>query len=78
MPPEENHGRATFSDLLAELTDSDLVVEVTSGGTSRMTPDAGAVQRLQDAVEASYRALAGSVRIELETPLSLPLRAAVS
>ena len=67
MPPEENHGRATFSDLLAQLTDSDLVVEVTSGGTSRMTPDAGPVQRLQDAVEASYRALAGSVRIELET-----------
>jgi hypothetical protein len=66
MPADENQERATFSELLAELTDSDIVVEVTSVGT-RKTPDAAAVQRLQQAVEASYRALAGSVKVELET-----------
>jgi hypothetical protein len=67
MPADENQERASFSDLLTELTDSDLVIEVASGAASRKTPDAGPVQRLQEAVEASYRALAGSVRVELES-----------
>jgi hypothetical protein len=67
MPADDNQERATLSDLLAELTDSDVVVEVMTGGSSLKTPDAAAVQRLQEAVEASYRALAGQVQIELGT-----------
>jgi hypothetical protein len=67
MSADENQERATFSDLLSELGDSDVVVEVMTGGSSRKTPEASAVQRLQGAIDASYRALAGSVPIELET-----------
>ena len=67
MPTDDNQERAAFSDLLAELTDRDLIIEVISGGTGRTTPDATAVQRLREAILASYRALAGSVKVELET-----------
>lgn len=66
MPADEKQDRATFSDLLAQLGDSDIVVEVTSRGV-RKAPDAVAVQRLQQAVEDSYRSLAGSVKVDLET-----------
>lgn len=67
MPADDNQERDTLSSLLAQLTDSDLVVEVTSGGSSRGAPDAMAIQRLREAVEASYRALAGSVPVDLDT-----------
>ena len=66
MASDEVQERANLSSLLSELTDSDLVIEVTSG-TGGKTPDAAPVQRLQEAVDASYRALAGAVPIELET-----------
>lgn len=63
MPVDNTKQRETFSDLLAELGDSDLVIEMITG---RNAPEAVAVQKLQEAVEASYRALAGSVPIALE------------
>jgi len=63
-PSEERDG---FSDLLAELTDSDLVIEVMATAGSRRAPDIGPAQRLQEAVEASYRALAGSTPVQIET-----------
>ena len=66
MAADEVQERANLSSLLSELTDSDIVIEVTSG-TGGKTPDAGSVQWLREAVEASYRALAGTVPIELET-----------
>ena len=67
MASQANEERPGFSDLLAELTDSDVVVEVTAGGGARRPPEVAQVQRLQDAVEASYRALAGSAQITVET-----------
>ena len=66
MAADEVQERANLSSLLSELTDSDIVIEVTSG-TGGKTPDAESVQWLRQAVEASYRALAGTVPIELET-----------
>jgi len=59
--------RPGFSDLLAELTDSDVVVEVIASPGARRPPEVAQVQRLREAVEASYRALAGTTPIELET-----------
>lgn len=67
MPKDDIPERRGFSDLLAELTDSDLVVEVASGGSAARTPDARTIERLKQAVEASYRALAGSTPVSLET-----------
>jgi hypothetical protein len=67
MPSQELEERAGFSDLLAELTDSDVVVEVVASGASRPVPDIAQVQRLREAVDASYRALAGSVPVQIET-----------
>jgi len=63
-PSEERDG---LSDLLAELTDSDLVIEVVASTGSRRAPDIAQAQRLQEAVEASYRALAGSAPVQIET-----------
>src|SRR5438270_5486241 len=67
MPADEIIERPGFTDLIAELTDSDVVLEVTAGGSARKAPDAAPVQRLEEAVAASYRALAGSVQVQLET-----------
>jgi hypothetical protein len=67
MPADDNQERPGFSELLAELTDSDVVIEVAATGTSRQTLESGPVKRLEDAVAASYRALAGSVAVQLET-----------
>jgi hypothetical protein len=66
MPANENEERPGFSDLLSELSDSDVVIEV-AGSTGRRTPELAPVQLLHDAVEASYRALAGSIQVQLET-----------
>jgi hypothetical protein len=66
MPSDELQERPGFTDLLVELTDSDVVIEVTASGT-RKTPELAPVQRFEEAVEASYRALAGSMQIQLET-----------
>jgi hypothetical protein len=55
------------SGLSAELTDSDIVIEVSAGPSSRTTPELNAIQSLEDALEASYRALAGSAQLRLDT-----------
>ena len=67
MTSEEIQDRAGLSDLLADLTDSDVVIEVASSASSRKIPDAGPVRLIQDAVEASYRALAGPAQVQFET-----------
>lgn len=67
MSADQNQERPGFTDLLAELTDSDILIEVAAGPTARRAPELAGVQRLEEAVEASYRALAGSTQVQLET-----------
>ncbi len=67
MASEANEERPGFSELLAELTDSDFVIEVAASAAARRPPEVAQAQRLQQAVEASYRALAGPAPIEVET-----------
>ena len=67
MPSEEIEQQAGFSDLLAELTDSDVVIEVVASAAARRPAEIVQVERFQDAVEASYRALAGLVPLQFET-----------
>ena len=67
MPADQTSERPAFSDLLAELTDSDLVIEIASGESGRQALENGPVKRLQEAVLASYKALAGELAVELET-----------
>jgi len=67
MPVDEIEERAGFSDLLTELTDSDIVIEVAAAAGARRTPELAPAQSFEKAVEASYRALAGSVQVQLET-----------
>ena len=67
MSADEIQERSGIADLLAGLTDSDVVVEVAAAASGRKTAQMGPAQLLQEAVEASYRALAGSDRIALET-----------
>ncbi len=66
MPSDEIKQRPGFTDLLADLTDADVVIEVTASAGARRSPELATVQRLQDAVEASYRALAGPMQVEVE------------
>jgi hypothetical protein len=67
MASEGREQRAGFSDLLAELTDSDVVVEVVASAAARRSPEVGQAQRLREAIEASYRALAGPAPLQFET-----------
>jgi hypothetical protein len=67
MPADEIPDRPGFSELHVDLTDSDVVIEVGASAGVRRSPDLASVQRLQDAVEASYRALAGSIPVQFET-----------
>jgi len=67
MPTDELQDRPGYSELLAELGDSDVVIEVIAGGSAQQTPDGSPIRRLADAVEASYRALAGGKAIRTET-----------
>lgn len=67
MHSDETHERPGFSDLLAGLGDSDLLIEISAGAGARRSPDLSRAQLLQDAIEASYRALAGNVPVQLET-----------
>jgi hypothetical protein len=67
MASEVQERRAGFSDLLADLTHNDVVVEVVAGAAARRPPEIGQAQRLQEAVEASYRALAGPAAIQTQT-----------
>lgn len=65
MAADTTHERTGFSELLADLSDRDIVIEVTAGaGSSLLRPDR--TQPLRDAIEASYRALAGPVPVQLE------------
>jgi hypothetical protein len=66
MPSDEIQKRHGFADLLTELTDSDLVIEVASQAGHR-TPQVAPAERVRDAVEASYRALAGTSEVDFET-----------
>jgi len=67
MPADDIQERPGFSDLLTELSDSDVVVEVAASARGPKVPDAASMQLLQQAVAASYRALAGSIPVQLET-----------
>src|SRR5256885_1465116 len=66
MPSEASEQRPGFSDLLAELTDSDVVIEVVAGGGARRPPEIGQAQRFKEAIESSYRALAGPASTPIE------------
>src|SRR3954451_18237399 len=67
MASDQIEERPGFSGLLAELNDSDVVIEVGASSGTRRPPEAASIQQLREAVEASYRALAGPARVELET-----------
>lgn len=67
MASQASEQRRAFGDLLSELTDSDLVIEVTANEGARRGPEMAQAQQLKDAVEASYRALAGPARVQIET-----------
>jgi hypothetical protein len=67
MPSDEIQDSAAFSDILAELTDSDLVIEVAASSGARKAPELKRAELIEDAVEESYRALAGSIQVQLET-----------
>lgn len=67
MRVDETRDRPAFADLLSGLTDSDLVIEVAARDGEQRSVDSGAITRLREAVEASYKALAGSVPVQLET-----------
>jgi hypothetical protein len=66
MATDQIEERPGFSDLLAELSDSDIVLEVAAGAGSRRPPELGRVRELEEAIEASYRALAGSTPVQLD------------
>lgn len=66
MAADQNQERPAFSDVLEELGDGDVVVEVTGAAAGRV-PDIAHVRMLQHSIDASYRALAGSTPVEIET-----------
>jgi hypothetical protein len=66
MASEQTHDRGGFSDLLAKLGDSDVVIELTGRAGCR-PPELTPAQRIREAVDASYKALAGSVQVRLES-----------
>ena len=67
MPSDEIQDSAAFSDILAELTDSDVFVEVAASSGARKAPELKRAELIEEAVEESYRALAGSIKVQLET-----------
>lgn len=67
MASEEIQDPASLSGLLTDLSDSDLVIEVAASPDKRKMPELAPARLVQDAVEASYRALAGSIQLQLET-----------
>ena len=66
MPANEIQDQAGFSEILADLSDSDIVIEVLASAGARRPPQLGDAQLLEDAIEASYRALAGAAQVRLE------------
>src|SRR5690349_15987099 len=67
MAADQNQERPGFSDLLTELSDSDVVIELAAGAGARRPPEPQQGELLQAAIDASYRALAGSTPVQLET-----------
>src|SRR6476660_8671195 len=67
MAADQTSERPGFSDLLQDLSDRDVILEVTLVAGASQVPEAGRVQSLRDAIEESYRALAGSAPVQLET-----------
>lgn len=67
MTSEQAQGSGAISGLLNHLTDNDLVIEIAGSAAAPKAPEVAAARLAQDAVEASYRALAGAVRVQLET-----------
>jgi hypothetical protein len=67
MASEQIQDGAGLSDLLTDLSDSDVVIEVAASAGARKTPEIAPARLVQEAVEASYRALAGAIRVQLET-----------
>jgi hypothetical protein len=67
MSADEILERTGFSDLRADLTDSDVIVEVGASASARRPPQLASMQQLQQALEASYQALAGSIQGQFET-----------
>src|SRR3954451_7762988 len=45
MPTDELQDRPGFSELLAELSESDVVIEVVAGATAQQTPEAAPIRR---------------------------------
>lgn len=67
MASEQIQDGAGLSELLTDLSDSDVVIEVAASAGARKTPEIAPARLVQEAVEASYRALAGAVPVQLET-----------
>lgn len=67
MLPDEPLRAPVFSEAMSELTDGDLAVEVTAKPTRDTEREVVAVQPVEEAVQASYRALAGSIEMHFET-----------
>ena len=67
MASEDIVDRGGVTDLLTELTDSDVVIELVGVSGGRRTPELAPARLVEAAVEASYRALAGSIPVSLET-----------
>lgn len=65
MPTDLDNVKSVFSELLTKLGDGDLVVEIASTGNNRQALETGPVRQLQEAVRASYAALAGEAEIQL-------------
>lgn len=66
MPADEILERPGFSELLSELTDSDVVIEISSADSGRQALESGPVKLLRDAVQSSYQALSGLIPVELD------------
>jgi hypothetical protein len=67
MTSENAQGGGALSGLLTQLTDRDVVIEIAGSAAAPRAPDVAGARLIQDAVDASYRALAGAVRAQLQT-----------
>ena len=67
MPSDESQTRHSFADLLSELTDSDVVIEFAGSSAGGRNLQRAPLDKLRDAVKASYEALAGSAQVDFAT-----------
>ena len=67
MPADEIQEKSGLGDLRAELTDSDMILEVGASAGARRSPQLASIEPLQKALDASYQALAGSIQGQFET-----------